>query len=50
MLALVIALHLLGVVVLDAGEDGVEQIKQLSGGLVGEVRQQEGQDGGVAFH
>ena len=45
-----IAVDLLGVVVFDAGDDFVEQLDELCGGLVGEARQHEGQDDGVAFH
>ena len=49
-LALVIAVNLFGVVVLDAGKECVEQLYELCGGLIGEAWQQEGQDDGVAFH
>ena len=49
-LALVIAVNLFGVVVLDAGKKCVEQLDELCGGLIAEARQQEGQDDGVAFH
>ena len=49
-LSLVIAVNLSGVVVLDAGKECVEQLDELCGGLIGEARQQEGQDDGVAFH
>jgi hypothetical protein len=49
-LTLVIAVNLLGIVVLDAGVDCVEQVEQLCGGLVGEAWKSERQDDGVAFH
>jgi len=49
-LTLVVAMNLFGVVVLDAGNELVEQLDELSGGVVGKARQQEGPDDGVAFH
>ena len=50
MLALVIAVNLSGIVVLDAGCDCVEQVDELRGGLVGEAWQHERQDDGAPFH
>ena len=44
------AVDLIGVVVLNAGDDLVEQVEQLRGGGVGEARQTEGQDHGFTFH
>ena len=41
--------NLFGVVVLDAANEFVEQLDKLCGGLVGEGRKNEGQDG-AAFH
>jgi hypothetical protein len=49
-LALVVAVGLCGVMVLDAGDEFVEQLDELCGGLVGEARKNEGQDDAVAFH
>lgn len=49
-LTFVIAVNLIGVVVFDAGENCVEQVDKLCGGLVGEARKNEGQDDGEAFH
>lgn len=45
-----IVVSLFGVVVLDAGNDFVEQLEELCGGLIGEARKNEGQEDGVAFH
>jgi hypothetical protein len=39
LLALVVAVNLFGVMVLDAGDEFVEQGDELHGGLVGETRQ-----------
>ena len=49
-LALVIAVGLCGVMVLDAGEQFVEQLDELCGGLVSQARKHEGQQDAVAFH
>ena len=49
-LALVIAMNLFGVMVLDAGQELVEQLDELCGGVVAEARPQERQDDGAAFH
>lgn len=50
MLTFVIAVHLIGVVVFDAGDECVEQLDELRSRLVGETRKYEGQDDGVPFH
>lgn len=49
-LTFVIVVNLIGVVVFDAGDECVEQLEELRGGLVGETRKQEGQDDCVTFH
>lgn len=49
-LPLVVAVDLCGVVVFDAGDELLEQLDELRGGLVGEARQIEGEDHGFAFH
>jgi len=50
LLTLVIAVNLCCVVVLDAGDEFVEQVDELCGSLVGETRKQEWQDNRAAFH
>lgn len=49
-LSFVMAVDLIGVVVLDAGDELMEQVEKLRGGGVGEARQTEGQDHGFTFH
>ena len=50
LLVLAVALSLFGVVVLYVCDELMEQLYELCGGLVGEVREIEGDDDGAAFH